>query len=424
MAAAPARTVELADIARARAAIGDVARHTPVLPSLTLSQRTGDRGRPEGREPPAHRLVQDPRRAEQARRAGRRLPPRRRPRAARATTPGRCAQAARVARRAVRGLHAGRGADRRRSRAARTLGAVVHIGGASVDECVALRTGARRGGGHGVRAPVRRPRHRRRPGHARARAARRRRPTSPRSSSRSGGGGLSSGVAIAVKSQRPDIEVVGVQVDTVRRLPGVAARRRAGRRRLGADDRRRHRGQAPGRPHAAARPALARRRGRRARGRRRRGDGAAAWSARSSSSRAPARSASRRCSAARPRPRARGTTVVVLSGGNVDAGLLATSRAATRPRPGGGSSCSRASPTAPARSRACSRSSARAARTSSTSSTCARASTCTCARPGSSSSLETRGRDHADAVLARVRESGYDLDVMGDEPVSPAKPPA
>jgi threonine dehydratase len=38
--------------------------------------------------------------------------------------------------------------------------------------------------------------------------------------------------------------------------------------------------------------------------------------------------------------------------------------------------------------------------------------------------IETRGREHADAVLARVRESGYDLDVMGDEPVSPAKPPA
>ena len=38
--------------------------------------------------------------------------------------------------------------------------------------------------------------------------------------------------------------------------------------------------------------------------------------------------------------------------------------------------------------------------------------------------IETRGRDHADAVLARVRESGYDLDVMGDEPVSRAQPPA
>ena len=37
--------------------------------------------------------------------------------------------------------------------------------------------------------------------------------------------------------------------------------------------------------------------------------------------------------------------------------------------------------------------------------------------------IETRGRDHADAVLARVRESGYDLDVMGDEPVSPREAP-
>ena len=29
------------DVAAARAAVGDVARHTPVLPSLTVSQRTG-----------------------------------------------------------------------------------------------------------------------------------------------------------------------------------------------------------------------------------------------------------------------------------------------------------------------------------------------------------------------------------------------
>ena len=49
-----------------------------------------------------------------------------------------------------------------------------------------------------------------------------------------GGGGLSSGVAIAVKSQRPDVEVVGVQVDTRRRLPGARcapARRSASTRR-------------------------------------------------------------------------------------------------------------------------------------------------------------------------------------------------
>src|ERR687887_2155667 len=38
---APERTVEPADIARARTAVADVVRHTPVLQSLTLSERTG-----------------------------------------------------------------------------------------------------------------------------------------------------------------------------------------------------------------------------------------------------------------------------------------------------------------------------------------------------------------------------------------------
>ena len=61
----------------------------------------------------------------------------------------------------------------------------------------------------------------------------------------------------------------------VRALPGVAAARRAGARGLGAHDRRRDRGQAPGRDHAAAAAALGRRRRRRRRGRDRRGDGAA-----------------------------------------------------------------------------------------------------------------------------------------------------
>ncbi|HEU4977880.1 MAG TPA: threonine ammonia-lyase [Solirubrobacteraceae bacterium] len=39
--AAPARTVEAQDVLRARAAIGDVARHTPVLASATLQARAG-----------------------------------------------------------------------------------------------------------------------------------------------------------------------------------------------------------------------------------------------------------------------------------------------------------------------------------------------------------------------------------------------
>src|SRR3954454_18426221 len=100
----------------------------------------------------------------------------------------------------------------------RALGAVVHVGGASVDECVVLaRARAQEAGmafvhpfddadviaGQGtlglellddvpdlakIVVPV-------------------------------GGGGLSSGVAIAVKSVRPDVEVVGVQVDGVAAFP-------------------------------------------------------------------------------------------------------------------------------------------------------------------------------------------------------------
>jgi threonine dehydratase len=38
--------------------------------------------------------------------------------------------------------------------------------------------------------------------------------------------------------------------------------------------------------------------------------------------------------------------------------------------------------------------------------------------------LETRGADHADDVLARVRECGYELDVRGDAAVTPSGPSA
>ena len=47
-----------------------------------------------------------------------------------------------------------------------------------------------------------------------------------------GGGGLASGIAIAVKSARPDVEVVGVQAARLRVVRRVAAARRAGRRRV------------------------------------------------------------------------------------------------------------------------------------------------------------------------------------------------
>jgi threonine dehydratase len=210
------RTVEPADIARARDAVADVARRTPVLPSLTLSERTG-----------AEVVLK----AENLQRTGS------------FKIRGALNKLAALGERCGRGVTAGSAgnhawacAQAARSRGVpcevfmpveaplskvegcRALGAVVHIGGASVDECVALaRARAEEAGmafvhpfddadviaGQGtlglelledvpdlakIVVPV-------------------------------GGGGLSSGVAIAVKSQRPDVEIVGVQVETVAAFP-------------------------------------------------------------------------------------------------------------------------------------------------------------------------------------------------------------
>jgi threonine dehydratase len=210
------RTVEPADIARARDAVADVARRTPVLPSLTLSERTG-----------AEVVLK----AENLQRTGS------------FKIRGALNKLAALGERCARGVTAGSAgnhawacAQAARSRGVpcevfmpdeaplskvegcRALGAIVHIGGASVDECVALaRARAEEAGmafvhpfddpdviaGQGtlglelledvpdlakIVVPV-------------------------------GGGGLSSGVAIAVKSQRPEVEVVGVQVETVAAFP-------------------------------------------------------------------------------------------------------------------------------------------------------------------------------------------------------------
>ena len=62
--------------------------------------------------------------------------------------------------------------------------------------------------------------------------------------------------------------------------------------------------------------------------------------------------------------------------------------------------------------RACSRWSPTPARTSSTSRTCARASTCTCARPRVELVLETRGHEHAEAVTAKLAAAGYEARVL------------
>ena len=65
-----------------------------------------------------------------------------------------------------------------------------------------------------------------------------------------GGGGLCAGVAIAVKSARPEVEVVGVQVAACAPYPESLRRGEPMPATLRADDRRRDRGQAPRRAHA------------------------------------------------------------------------------------------------------------------------------------------------------------------------------
>ncbi|MEY2534020.1 MAG: threonine dehydratase, partial [bacterium] len=219
--AAPAGTVTPEDIERARAAVADVARHTPVLPSLILTERVGGD------------VVL---KAENLQRTGS------------FKIRGALNKLAALGDACARGVTAGsagnhawalaqaahvRGvpcevfmpADASISKAEGcvALGAVVHSGGDSVDACVALaRARADEAGmafvhpfddpdviaGQGtlglellqdvpdlakVVVPV-------------------------------GGGGLASGVAIAVKSARPDVEIVGVQVETVAAFPGSLRR--------------------------------------------------------------------------------------------------------------------------------------------------------------------------------------------------------
>src|SRR3954451_5326703 len=133
---APERTVDAACIARARAAVADVVRQTPVLPSLTLSERTG-----------AEVVLK----AENLQRTGsfkirgalNKLSALGE-RCARGVTAGSagnhawaCAQAA-LTRDVPCEVFMPIEAPLSKVEGCRALGAVVHIGGGSFDECVAL----------------------------------------------------------------------------------------------------------------------------------------------------------------------------------------------------------------------------------------------------------------------------------------------
>jgi threonine dehydratase len=217
MATSPASaSITSDDVRRAQAAIADVAKHTPVLPSVTLSQRmAGEIAlKAENLQRTGSFKIRGALNKLAALGDG----------CTNGVTAGSAgnhawalAQAAR-ARGVPCEVFMPTEAPLSKGEGCSALGAVVHLGGASVEECVAAaKERAREAGmafvhpfddldviaGQGtlglelledvpdvakIILPV-------------------------------GGGGLASGVAIAVKSARPDVEIVGVQVDTVAAFP-------------------------------------------------------------------------------------------------------------------------------------------------------------------------------------------------------------
>jgi threonine dehydratase len=418
MAAAPERTVEPADIARARAAVGDVARHTPVLPSLTLSERTGTEVvlkaenlqrtgsfKLRGALNKLAALGEGCRRGVTAGSAGNHA--------------WACAQAA-EARGVPCEVFMPAEAPISKMEGCRAHGATVHIGGASVDECVALARARAEAAGMAFVHPFDDPDIIAGQGTLGLELLEDV-PDLAKVIVPVGGGGLSSGVAIAIKAQRPDVEVVGVQVDTVAAFPGSLRRGEP----VGVEsaltiaD-----GIAVKRPGDLTLPLV------------RRwlddvvvvpeDDVAEAIVLCMEKAKLVVEGAGAVGVAAllggQTRAAGSGTTCVVLSGGNVDAGLLAIvarrheTLAGRRlvvltrvpDRPGSlarllvlvGESGANLIHVEHLRE----------------------GIDLHVRETGVQLTLETRGRDHADAVLARVREGGYEVEVTAEGPVSPADP--
>jgi threonine dehydratase len=216
MATSPARTVTVEDVRRARGAIADVAKHTPVLPSITLSQRLG---------------AQVTLKAENLQRTGS------------FKIRGALNKLAALGDECARGVTAGSAGNHAwaLAQAARvrgvpcevfmpveaplskvegcaTLGATVHRGGTSVEECVAAARERAREAGMAFVHPFDDPDVVAGQGTLGLELLE----DAPEVSKvviPVGGGGLASGVAIAMKSARPELEVVGVQVEAMASYP-------------------------------------------------------------------------------------------------------------------------------------------------------------------------------------------------------------
>ena len=117
--------------------------------------------------------------------------------------------------------------------AARGQGAIVHVGGDSVDACLVAALRARRDAA-GWRSCTRSTTRRSSPARARSGSSCSRTcPTSRKVVIPVGGGGLCAGIALAIKAARPEVRDRRRAGRRVRAVPGVAAARRAdrGRRR-------------------------------------------------------------------------------------------------------------------------------------------------------------------------------------------------
>jgi threonine dehydratase len=216
-----AASVDADSVARARAAVVDVVKRTPVLPSLTLSERTGADVwlKAENLQRTGSFKIRGALNRLAALGDG----------CARGVTAGSAgnhawalAQAAR-ARGVPCEVFMPAEAALSKAEGCAALGATVRLGGSSVEECVAAARERADEAGMAFVHPFDHPDVVAGQGTLGLELLEDL-PDLARVIVPVGGGGLASGVAIAVKSARPEVEVIGVQVETVAAFPASLSR--------------------------------------------------------------------------------------------------------------------------------------------------------------------------------------------------------